>query len=338
MTENWTIEGPRVLDVGGAGETVTALDVSLIGGHVDVVTHDDSPTARVEVTEVSGKPLEVTWDGSHLQVRHSPVPGGLAGLGNLSELFGSGSSAFLAGLKDRFAGIDRNTARLSVSVPVGSRVEVLTVTATALVSGVGADVAVKTVSGSLTVDDVVGRTSITTVSGEVEARRLDGASAVRSVSGAVTVQASALPSADVRTVSGDITLDLTNGTAAITAHSVSGDLTVRAPYAGFDVTASSVSGAVVAGGRRLGDGSRPAAKGHLREGDGGLRITAKTVSGTVTLLHSGPGATTGDGVAAVPPAPPAPSDPQAGDPQAGEGQAHADGDGTDPVAPTGGSW
>ena len=301
MAQNWTIDGPKVLDIGGDGESVRALDVALIGGHLDVVTHDDSPTARLEVTEVSGKHLEVAWDGSRLQISHSPIAGGLAALGNLSELFGSGSAAFLAGLKEQFTGLDRNVARLSVSVPVGTRVDVKTVSATALVSGVSADVAVKTVSGALTVDDVVGHTSITTVSGEVEARRLDGITALKSVSGAVTVSGSALPSADVRTVSGDITLDLTNGAAAINATSVSGDLTVRAPYAGFDVTASSVSGPVVAGGQRLGDGSRPAAKGHLREGDGALKITAKTVSGAVTLLHSGPGADTGDGAQAVAP-------------------------------------
>jgi hypothetical protein len=300
MAQNWTIDGPKVLDIGGDGETVIGLDVSLIGGHVDVVTHDDSPTARLEVTEVSGKPLEVSWDGSRLQIHHTPIAGGFTALGNLSELFGSGSAAFLAGLKETFGGLDHNVARLSVSVPVGARVDVKTVSATALVSGVSADVAVKTVSGSLTVDDIVGRTAITTVSGEVEARRLDGVAALKSVSGAVTVSGSTLPSADVKTVSGDITLDLTNAAAAISATSVSGDLTVRAPYAGFDVTASSVSGSVVAGGQRLGGGSRPAAKGHLREGDGGLKITAKTVSGSVTLLHSGPAAQ-GDGIAAVAP-------------------------------------
>ncbi|MEO7069350.1 MAG: DUF4097 family beta strand repeat-containing protein [Nostocoides sp.] len=301
MAQNWSIDGPRLLDIGGDGETVTGLDVTLIAGHVDVVTHDDSPTARLEVTEVTGQPLEVSWDGSQLRISHSPIPGGLSSIGNLSELFGSGSASFLAGLKEKFAGLDRNSARLSVSVPVGARVDVKTVSATALVSGVSASVAVKTVSGSLTVDDIVGPTAITTVSGDVEASRLDGVAAIKSVSGAVTVSSSALPSADVKTVSGDITLDLTNAASAISATSVSGDLTVRAPYAGFDVTASSVSGAVVAGGRRLGGGSRPAAKGHLREGDGGLKITAKTVSGAVTLLHCGPGASTGDGVAAVAP-------------------------------------
>lgn len=299
MAEHWSIDGPKVLDVGGDGESVLALDVSLIGGHVDVVTHDDSPTARVEVTQVHGTPLEVTWDGSGLQVSHSPVAGGLAGLGNLSELFGSGSAAVLAALKTRFTAFDHNVSRLSVSVPVGARVTVRTVSAGALVSGVGADVVVKTVSGSLMVDDVTGRTSITTVSGDVEARGLVGTTSVSSVSGAVTVSGSSLSAADLKTVSGDITLDLTNPTSVIATSSVSGDLTVRAPYAGYDVTASSVSGSVVAGDQRL-DNGRPTSKARLRAGDGGLAVTTKTVSGSVTLLQAGP-RSDGDGVTAVAP-------------------------------------
>ena len=54
--QEWRIEGPRVLDIGGEGERVERLEVGIVAGRVDVVTHDDSPTARVEVTEVEGLP------------------------------------------------------------------------------------------------------------------------------------------------------------------------------------------------------------------------------------------------------------------------------------------
>jgi len=33
-----------------------------VGGRVDVVTHTDSPTARVEIAEVTGGPIRVRWD------------------------------------------------------------------------------------------------------------------------------------------------------------------------------------------------------------------------------------------------------------------------------------
>ena len=280
MAEQWTIEGPKVLDVGGADEEVTALDVTLVAGAIDVVTHDDSPTARVEVTEVVGSPLDVTWDGHRLKIAHIPTSHGLSALW---EGRGEAAGGLLASLKATFGGLDKNTARLSVSVPVGARVDVKTVSATALVSGVHNTVAVKTVSGSLTLDDLTGRVDITTVSGEVDARQLAGPVSVNAVSGAVTVQSSDLPRADVKTVSGDITLDLVNPRATIRSNSVSGDVTVRAPYDGFDLSAKSVSGQVVAGGRSLG---RRAPSGSLSEGDRGLRLSAKAVSGSITLLRA----------------------------------------------------
>ena len=74
MAEQWTIEEPRVLDVGGEGERVRALKVGLVGGRVDVVTHDDSPAARIEVSEVKGQPVLVRWDGSTLKSQRLSPP------------------------------------------------------------------------------------------------------------------------------------------------------------------------------------------------------------------------------------------------------------------------
>ena len=47
--QEWRIEGPEVLDIGDENERVGKLEVGIVGGRVDVVTHDDSPTARLEV-------------------------------------------------------------------------------------------------------------------------------------------------------------------------------------------------------------------------------------------------------------------------------------------------
>ena len=43
MAQDWQIEGPRVLDIGGEGEAVRRLKVGLVAGRVDILTHDDSP-------------------------------------------------------------------------------------------------------------------------------------------------------------------------------------------------------------------------------------------------------------------------------------------------------
>jgi DUF4097 and DUF4098 domain-containing protein YvlB len=128
-------------------------------------------------------------------------------------------------------------------------------------------------------------TSVNTVSGAVECSRLRGPLHVNSVSGAVTAQSSDLPDVSIHTVSGDIALDLTNETAAISSNSVSGDVTVRAPHRGYDVRANTASGQVVVDGRELRRGPH-AAGGQLTEGDGALRVKANAVSGNIVVLRS----------------------------------------------------
>ena len=56
MAQEWQIDGPKVLDIGNENETVGKLKLGMVAGRVDIVTHDDSPTARLEVHQVSGQP------------------------------------------------------------------------------------------------------------------------------------------------------------------------------------------------------------------------------------------------------------------------------------------
>jgi hypothetical protein len=42
--EKWLVDGPKVIDL----ENIDRLKVSLVGGHVDIVGHDE-PGVRVEV-------------------------------------------------------------------------------------------------------------------------------------------------------------------------------------------------------------------------------------------------------------------------------------------------
>lgn len=279
MAEKWSVEGPRVLDVGGDGEQVRHLKVGVVAGRVDVVTHDDSPTARVEVSEVEGQPVLVRWDGSTLKITQGP----------------DSDSGIVDRVRQAVESIDRNRVVVSISIPQDATAAVSTVSADALVAGVRAEAKANTVSGSLTLDDVSGRASVNTVSGTVECSRLDGPLSVKSVSGSVTVQRSELPDVSIHTVSGDVALDLLNSLASISSSSVSGDVTVRSPLGGYDVRATSASGQVVVDGRELRRGQF-AAGGQLTEGDGSLRLKANAVSGNVVVLRapaSGPGAGAG---------------------------------------------
>jgi hypothetical protein len=264
-----------VLDIGDEDERVTRLEVGVVGGRVDVVTHDDSPTARVEVTEVEGLPVRVTWDGGTLRVIH-----GRDNDANLMEM-----------LRKTFESFGRNRVKVSISVPVETRASVSTVSAAAVISGLREHVKVNTVSGPLTVSALEGHIDLNTVSGGVDGDDLTGPATVNTVSGSVTLQGSELPDVKINTVSGDIALDLTSGASRIKSNSVSGDVTVRAPLRGFDVVGNTASGQVVVDGRRLsqpnwGHGGHQRGGGHLREGDGALEIKANAVSGSIVVLRA----------------------------------------------------
>jgi DUF4097 and DUF4098 domain-containing protein YvlB len=148
------------------------------------------------------------------------------------------------------------------------------------------------VSGTIVVDGVHADVAAKTVSGSIEVFDQHGSFTGDTVSGALTVQAASLPHLRGKSVSGSLAVDVATTPSTIGATTVSGDVTIRIPAdAGFDLTATSVSGRIVAGGERLSE--KPGKNGgHISRGDGAVQLTARTVSGDVTLLHSGaPGRT-----------------------------------------------
>jgi hypothetical protein len=271
MAQDWQIDGPKVLDIGNENETVGKLRLALVAGRVDIVTHDDSPTARLEVHEVTGPPLLVDWDGWTLKISHVKEKDG-----NLWDNM-------------KALGLDkgRRRARISISVPATTDINASTVSAEALINGARAKVKANTVTGSLTLDDIVGDVDANTVSGDIECHGLEGDFKGNSVSGALTVQASRLRQIKLNTVSGDITLDLNHGGAQIQSNSVSGDVTVRIPQGGgYDVAARTASGHIVIDGQSM-DGNAPHQHGgRLIEGDKALVIKANSVSGNVVVLRT----------------------------------------------------
>jgi hypothetical protein len=267
--QEWRVEKPQSIDVEG----VRRLEVRMIGGSVDVVgrTEDaDAGAAQVEVTKVSG-PLVVTLEDGVLSVHHERLTWG--------------------GLLD-WVSNRRADAVVSVSVPADCPVELGVVSADAVVSGIAADrTAVKSVSGDVTLDGVRSDISAQTVSGDLETRELGGTLSFRTVSGDLTVVRGESDTVTAETVSGDLTLDLElRPGGRIDCTSVSGDVTVRMPEtAGIRVEARTMSGLLDSAFDGVTTDRRPGSSrmtGQVGSGDG--RLTAKTVSGDVTLLRRAP--------------------------------------------------
>jgi hypothetical protein len=270
MNESWTVEQPRVIEVGGPEAPVREVRVRLIGGRVDVVARDDADgVGTVEIGAVQGRPVEVRWADGVLDVGHPQL--------TWESLLDRVRAAF---------GRD-DAAEVSIAVPREVAVSMGTVAADGLVSGTRGRAEVKTVSGTLVLDGVHGTVTAKTVSGQIDVRDLEGPFHGDSVSGSLTVAGGSIPRLHGKTVSGDIGVDLRTPPAALDVTTVSGDVTVRVPEGtGFDVTAKSVSGRVVAGSSRL-EGGPGQRKGRLTDGDGAVRMVAKTVSGDVTLVRAG---------------------------------------------------
>ncbi|GIJ00178.1 putative adhesin [Sediminihabitans luteus] len=274
-TETWTVTGPQTIDLpADAGDSLHAplarLEVGLVRGRVDVVTHDE-PGIRVEVHAVDGRPLEVSLknDGT--------VKVGYAFLG-------------LEGFLDRFRSFRaRDSADVHVAVPANVAVKVGVVQAEGLLSGVREGASVSTVSGSVVVDGTAGHLRLNSVSGEVTVRDHDGEVVANTVSGELTVTG-ALPSVSVSTVSADATVDSSVTPRQLKVSSVSGDVLARVPAP--DLLAQTVH---TVSGRVLVDGVEHTARRGAQSsvvvpatGKDAGQISVNTVSGSVTVLRGLP--------------------------------------------------
>lgn len=276
MSETWRVDGPKVIEVGSAEHPVLRVRLGLIGGRVDVVAHGE-PEGRLEVQSVTGRPLEVSWDGDTLEVSH-PQARWDSLLGSLADkLRGEPHS-----LSDR--------AELSLAVPPGVRLQIGTVSAEGLVVGLTGPVEARTVSGTVTLDGVEGAVVAHTVSGSVDARAQSGHMRMDSVSGSFTVQSAGAPSLSAKTVSGSLSIDAAaapgSADAAVVVgfSSVSGGLVVRHETGhGYDADLRSVSGRVVVGSTRV-QGDFGAVRHRHHDPAASVRIKASTVSGDITLL------------------------------------------------------
>jgi hypothetical protein len=262
--EKWSIAPgeSRVIDL----ELVRKLKVSLVGGKVDIIAHDE-PGARVEVSSVSGKDLSVSIDGDRLEIDHPQLR-----WDNFLEVF------------KNFSG--QAKAEVSILAPRAVVLKLGVVTGDALVSGFDGDAKFSTVSGDVVVDNHRGDIELSSVSGEISAGNHVGRVKAHSVSGEV-IAAGDITALSADTVSGNIIVDASGTPSKIDTNTVSGHLTVRCDLgAGARYRVNTVTGTLHIDESEF--------KGVLGKGferivgelaGQWLDLGANSVSGNITVMH-----------------------------------------------------
>ncbi|GEP26056.1 MULTISPECIES: DUF4097 family beta strand repeat-containing protein [Cryobacterium] len=276
--EKWLVTPgqTKIIDV----ELVRKLKVSLIGGTVDIIGHDE-PGARIEVHGVTGKDLKISMDGDRLEIDHPQLR-----WDNFLEVF----TAF------------RGTARAEVSVLVPRDVALRfgVVSADALVSGLRNDAKLSTVSGDVVIDDVEGDLELNAVNGEISVRNHVGALAVHTVSGDITASGS-IRRFTLDGVASNVFLDLAGTPDQIVTNSVSGNLTVRLePGVAARYHLNTLSGTL-----QLDDQTVRTAFGKGYEGSTGtldgswLDLRGNSVSGDISVVRRESGGSAPGGAASM---------------------------------------
>lgn len=260
--EKWLIDGPRVIDI----EHVRTLKVSLFGGQVDIVAHDE-PGARVEIHSVSGKDLKVSIDGDTLEIDHPQLA-----WDHFLDVFGTVRS--------------RARADVSVMVPRDIALKLGVLNASVLVSGLSGDASITSASGDVVADSVTGHLTLNSVTGELSVRDHTGKITARTVSGPVTAtgQISEFSSDGV---SGDVFLNLAGDPSEVSINTVSGNITARVePHVGTQYKINTVGGRFQLDGSEF-SGVSSGYTGKYGTLDGNwLTFRANTVGGTISVLHA----------------------------------------------------
>ena len=257
----WTVDAPVSLDF----DDVNALQVRLIAGTVAVMAAGDRPS--VTVSEITGRPLQVGYDGGTLTIAYEAL--------SWERLLD-----WLKPLHD--------AAAVTVTVPSDCPIQLGVVSASAVVCGLSSGASVKGVSGEITLDGVAGDVQADTVSGALEGRDVDGAVRFKSVSGDLTLADGSLRLLEADNINGQIAADVSLAAAgAMRISTISGDVTLRLPAdSDARVRLHSTSGNVSSEFDSLRTAISPAShtvSGNVGEGSG--KVSVNSVSGAVTLLR-----------------------------------------------------
>ena len=163
-----------------------------------------------------------------------------------------------------------------------------TVSGTVEIRGIVGDVEAKTTSGAIEIRAAQGESILAdSTSGEVRLEEVVGIVEVRSVSGRVRIADSKGAAKSVRTTSGDIWVELKELDEAVSSMlftSVSGDVTLLLPQGtSADIEARTTSGQIRSEFAVTVEGEMKTRTLRGTIGEGGVKVTFKTVSGNITL-------------------------------------------------------
>lgn len=263
----WHLDSPQRLSLDGE---VDALQVSLTSGKLRVLGTEGP--ARIELTKVGSRGVEVSLEGGLLSVRHE-----------LPRHWWNSFTPFWWLLSGR----RRYLAHVTIAVPPGAASGLTLVSGSVVASGLRDRATVDVTSGSITLMGLGGLVRASTVSGSIQAVGVGGDLGLETVSGEITLAESSAERVSARTVSGSLTCDLDNPlTRDIRLDTISGEITVRVPEdADLDVNLGTTSGRVTSAFPQVQVSRAPghnSARGRVGAGSGVLKAYA--VSGAVSLL------------------------------------------------------
>lgn len=264
-------------------------------------TLNAAPNATVRVDNVAGSITVRGWNNSRIQVVGT-VRGGVT-----LDFHNAGDHVEIKAMYPENSHSNAE-ANLTIQVPMASRLSVNTVSANINAGGLNGDARLESVSGDVKLDSrdaniagksVSGDVTITgsakgahvsghSISGDIRINGVDGDVDAGSISGTVHVSASRLDRARLNSTSGnvDFSADLVNG-GNYDFNSTSGNLTLtfpQKPDARFDIT--SFSGDID---NNFGPQAQrtseygPGRELHFTSGTGSAQVTARTLSGNITL-------------------------------------------------------
>ncbi len=297
--------------------------------HAGVTVDEHRPlvaTGRVYVNNIAGTVVVNSWDKNEVYLRGQ--------LGDEADSIdiGGGSDNLSIVVKMPKKSHNSGESDLTLTVPSGARVELETVSAdvsaqdlrgpvkvntvsgTALLQLSSPDVSVQSVSGDITLRGPSRMTFAKSVSGDMHLAGMQGKLVVETVSGNLQLDGGRFSDVHLKSVSGDMRLDVTLAqTAQIIGDTLSGDITLDVPSdvsgtallksfsgdtscdatlttasASASASASAASGGISAGppgrnGKRQyvwGDGS--GARVELSSFSGDIRVLRKAVKGSQT--------------------------------------------------------
>lgn len=261
--DSWRVDDELAIDL----PEITRVVVRVVAGDVTITT---GTTPRIEVTRESGSPVDVCVHEGVLNVLQPDAD--VAPLERFIKWFVDGR---------------RHRCSVAITAPPDVSIDVTTVSAPVIASGLRGGSRVKTVSGDVTLSTLGSQVDVKTVSGDVEAKAIAAELKLKSVSGDMSVVDGACRFVHARSVSGDILLDLDlNPGGTYDVQTVSGGVALRTTSdPNLSVDATTVSGDVISD-FGLDYGHRPGRRYlHDTIGNGGARLRVKTVSGDLRVLR-----------------------------------------------------